>query len=149
MPYFLDGNNLIGKARGSSRPSEEDRQALISEVSERLRRTRAGAVLFFDGPGQKRTSLGSLSVREAGATGADDAILREIGRARAPGEITVVTEDRDLARRARDAGAKTLSPEEFWSRFGVEQRRGPGDDTAKVDVEDWLRYFQDEGNRER
>jgi predicted RNA-binding protein with PIN domain len=149
MPYFLDGNNLIGKARGSSRPSEDDRQALVSEVSERLRQTRARAVLFFDGPGEKRSSLGSLSIHEAGASGADEAILREIGRARAPGEITVVTEDRDLTRRVRDAGAKTLSPDKFWSRFGAGQRPSPRDDAAKVDVEDWERYFQDEKNRNR
>ena len=149
MPYFLDGNNLIGKARGSSRPSEDDRQSLISEVSERLRRTRARAVLFFDGPGEKRTSLGSLTLREAGASGADEAILREIGRAHAPAEITVVTEDRDLVRRVRDAGAAALSADEFWSRFGTGQRIPPGEEATKVDVEDWLRYFQDDQNRKR
>lgn len=148
MPYFLDGNNLIGKARGSPRPSEDDRRALVSEVSERLRRTRARAVLFFDGPGDRRTSLGSLSIREAGASGADEAILREIGRARAPGEIIVVTEDRDLSRRVRDAGAITLSPDEFWSRFGTGQEPS-GRDDARVDVEDWLKYFEDEKNREK
>jgi predicted RNA-binding protein with PIN domain len=148
MPYFLDGNNLIGKARGSRRPSEDDRQALVSEVSERLRRTRARAVLFFDGPGGRGTSLGSLSIREAGAGGADEAILREIGRARAPGEIIVVTEDRDLSRRVRDAGAMTLSPDEFWRRFGTGQESSRRDD-AKVDVEDWMKYFEDEKNREK
>lgn len=147
MPYFLDGNNLIGKARGSSRPSEDDRQALVSEVSERLRRTRARAVLFFDGPGEKRTSLGSLSIREAGPSGADEAILREIGRAHAPGEITVVTQDRDLIRRVRDAGATALSVDEFWSRFGAGQRVSPREDASKVDVEDWVKYFEDEKNR--
>jgi len=149
MPYFLDGNNLIGKALGSRRPSEDDRQALISEVSERLRRTRARAVLFFDGPGDRRTSLGSLSIREAGTGGADEAILREVGRALAPGEITVVTEDRGLTRRVRDAGAATLSPDEFWSRFGTGREPSRRDDAAKVDVEDWLKYFDDEKNREK
>jgi predicted RNA-binding protein with PIN domain len=109
MPYFLDGNNLIGHALGASRPSEENRQSLVSEVADRLRRTRATAVLFFDGPGNKRTSLGSLSIRECGGEGADDAILREIGRSAAPREIVVVTADRELGRRVRDGGAKTLS----------------------------------------
>jgi predicted RNA-binding protein with PIN domain len=149
MPYFLDGNNLIGRARGSSRPTEDDRQALVSEVSERLRQTRARAVLFFDGPGEKATSLGSLSIHEAGPSGADEAIVREIGRTRAPGEITVVTEDRDLTRRVRAAGAKTLSPDEFWSRFGAGHQAQGRDDAARVDVEDWLKYFEDERNRRR
>jgi hypothetical protein len=149
MPYFLDGNNLIGHARGTARPSEEDRLSLVSEIAGRLRKTRAKAVLFFDGPGEKRTSLGNLAIREAGSTGADEAILREIGRSRAPREVVVVTADRDLARRSRDAGAASLSPGEFWSRFGVSTRSGSPEEAAKVDVEDWLKYFQDENNRER
>lgn len=149
MPYFLDGNNLIGRARGTARPSEEDRQALVAELAGRLRRTKATAVLFFDGPGERRSSLGKLSIREAGRTSADEAILAEIGRSRAPREIVVVTEDRGLGSRARDLGSLTLSPKEFWSRFGASARTEPHENPAKVDVEEWMRYFGDEGNREK
>jgi len=149
MPYFLDGNNLIGHALGASRPSEENRQSLVAEVADRLRRTRATAVLFFDGPGSKRTSLGSLSIRECGGEGADDAILREIGRSAAPREIVVVTADRELGRRVRDGGAKTLSPGDFWSRFGASKAPDRGESGGKVDVDAWLQYFEDEKNRGR
>jgi len=149
MPYFLDGNNLIGRARKTSRPSEEDRAALVSELAERLRRTRARALLFFDGTGERNSALGSLSVRTSAGSSADDAIVREIERARAPGEIVVVTADRGLARRVRDLGAKTLGPDEFWNRVGGSE---PPDDRGhgqRVDVEEWMRYFQDEDNRKR
>jgi hypothetical protein len=149
MPYFLDGNNLIGIARGVSRPSEEDRGALVAEVADRLRQTHARALLFFDGPGEKRTSLGNLSVRECGAGGADEAILREIGRSPAPQEIIVVTADRELARRARDSRARALSPGDFWSRFGVSKGPPRRESGGTVDVEEWMRYFADEENRER
>jgi predicted RNA-binding protein with PIN domain len=152
MPYLLDGNNLIGQARGVSRPSEEDRGALIAELAERLRRTQAKAILFFDGPGDSRSSLGSLSIRGAGPAGADEAILREIVRSRVPGENTVVTADRDLARRAREAGARTASPDEFWRSFGTSnrgKRQGADRDEERVDVADWLKYFQNESNRDR
>ena len=152
MPYFLDGNNLIGHALGASRPSEDDRQALIAEVAARLRQNRARAVVFFDGPGVRRSFLGSLSIRECGAGGADEAILDEIGRARAPREITVVTADRELARRARDSGARTLSPADFWRGFGSARTRGsgdPGDPGGKVDVNEWLEWFEDDRNRDR
>ena len=149
MPYFLDGNNLIGHALGASRPSEENRQSLVAEVADRLRRTRATAVLFFDGPGDKRSSLGSLSIRDCGGAGADDAILREIGRSQAPQEITVVTADRALVRRARDCGAKALSPGDFWSRFGAAKTPARREPDGKVDVDAWLQYFEDEKNRER
>jgi len=148
MPYLLDGNNLIGHARGTARPSEEDRDALVSELAGRLRATRAKAVLFFDGAGGRPSSLGNLSIREAGPGGADEAILKELQRSRSPGEFTVVTADRGLSRRSRDAGAKTMRPEDFWSRFGTGKTRVHSGESDPVDVEDWLRFFGDEKNRE-
>lgn len=148
MPYFLDGNNLIGRARGHRRPSEEDRAALLSELCDRLRRTRASATVFFDGSGPVgATALGSLSIRSAGAASADEVILREISRSPAPAEIVLVTADRSLSRRARELGARALAPEEFWRRFGAV--RGRSEEAAgSVDVEEWLRYFGDESNRD-
>lgn len=149
MPYLLDGNNLIGRARGVSRPGEEDRSALVREVLGRLRRTEARVVLFFDGAGDA-VSLGNLAVRASLGRSADDAILREVSRTSRPGEYIVVTADRDLARRARDAGARTIPPGEFWSRFGTaETRRAGGLREPPVDLDDWSRWFQDEKNRER
>jgi hypothetical protein len=145
MPYFLDGNNLIGRERRTSRPAEADRAALVAEVAERLRRSRASAVLFFDGGGERNSTLGSLSIRSAGGS-ADAAILREIERSRAPGEIVVVTADRDLSRRARDLGGKATSPEEFWRRVGA--GGGPAQKETAIDVEEWMKYFEDERNRE-
>lgn len=145
MPYYLDGNNLIGLARRTARPGEDDRAALLSELSARLRGNRSSVRVFFDGEG-RAASLGSLTVSGAGGS-ADEAILREVGRSGDPRQITVVTADRELARRSRDLGAKTMAPADFWSRFGdaaaPEQAR-PG----KVDVDEWLDYFADPKNRD-
>ena len=149
MPYLLDGNNLIGLFRKTSRPSAEDRQALVAELADRLRLTRARAILFFDGPaGSRGSSLGTLTIRPSSGATADDAILREIERTRTPGEMTVVTADRGLSRRARDAGAAVSSPEEFFARFGKDQpAQAAKPEAGPVDVEGWLKYFEDEGNR--
>jgi hypothetical protein len=147
MPYFLDGNNLIGKARGTPRPSEEDRKAFLAEIADRLRATSAKATVFFDGAGDRNSSLGSLSIRWSGAERADDVMVREIGRFREPREVIVVTADRELSRRARDAGAGAITPDEFWSRFGRRGTSKSGKEAPKVDVDDWLRYFGDEKNR--
>jgi hypothetical protein len=147
LPYLLDGNNLIGLVRRTDRPSDEDRQALVAELAGRLRATRARAVLFFDGPaGERGSSLGSLSVRPATGS-ADDAILAEIRKAASPAECIVVTADRGLAGRARDLGAKICAPSEFFARFG--SGAGKSEQASeRVDVEDWLRWFGDEENRE-
>lgn len=147
MPYFVDGNNLIGRARGASRPDEADREALIRELSARLRATRASVRLFFDGPSSRTTSLGGLSVPGAGGC-ADERILRELSGRHDPGEVTVVTADRELSRRVRDAGGKTLSPDEFWARFGTRGAPEAKLDGAKVDVDEWMDYFSDPKNRE-
>jgi len=148
VPYFLDGNNLIGRARGTGRPSEEDRKAFLAEIADRLRATKARAIVFFDGAGERTSSLGSLSIRESGSEPADDVIVREIARFRHPREVIVVTADRELARRARDAGASVIGPDDFWSRFGRKPGGKRAEETAKVDVEEWLRYFGDEKNRQ-
>lgn len=147
MPYFLDGNNLIGRERRGSATSA-DRSALVAEIAERLRRTRARAVLFFDGaPDGGATALGPLTLRYSGRAPADDAIVAEIGRAPAPAEVVVVTADRELARRARDAGARALAPDAFWSRFGTAAAATGAGEPQRVDVDEWLRYFEDESNR--
>jgi hypothetical protein len=146
MPYLLDGDNLVGTTRGR-RGGSEDRDALVSEVSDRLRRTRAKVVLFFDGAG-KATSLGDLSVRYAGGTSADDAIVREIQRSPRPGETTVVTADRELSRRARDEGANVVSPGDFWSRFGATDPAPVRSTEPRVDVDDWERWFSEHGRKE-
>jgi len=149
VPFLIDGNNLIGAARRCARPSAEDRAALIAEVADRLRRTRARAVVFFDGDAQRGAELGALAVRPSGTASADDAIVDEIRRFRAPRECTVVTEDRALSSRARELGAQVISPSAFWARLGQHPASASPRSEEKVDVEEWLRYFEDEKNRER
>jgi hypothetical protein len=150
MPYLLDGNNLIGGARRTARPSEADRAAFVAEIAERLRRTRARATIFFDGPaGERPTSLGSLTVRVPTRRSADDAIVGEVESAASPGELIVVTADRGLAGRVRDAGGKTVAPADFFAKFGSPSTPSAREPVGPVDVEDWMRYFADESNRER
>jgi hypothetical protein len=62
----------------------------------------------------------------------------------------VVTADRELARRTRDAGGRASTPAEFWRRFGAEARppARPGGE-PRVDVEEWLEWLSDDRNRER
>ena len=147
MPYLVDGNNVVGAERGGA-ASDDGRNALAREIAERLRATQARVVLFFDGRGDS-VSLGSLSVRYSGASTADDAIVREVGRALRPQEMIVVTADRELARRTRDAGGRVTSPSEFWKRFGAQTRDPrPAAGETRVDVDDWLKWLSDDRNRQ-
>lgn len=143
MPYFLDGNNLIGRARKTARPTDDDTDALVREVADRLRGARARAVIFFDGPpGRRHATLGSLSVRYPSSGSADSEILATLARSGSPAEVVVVTADRELARRARDTGARWMAPEDFWKRFGANRRDVSAEkEESRVDVAEWMRYF--------
>jgi hypothetical protein len=55
---------------------------------------------------------------------ADDLVVAFVERSTAPRRLTVVSSDRDLGRRARRRGAKTLSSEEFLSRLAADHRLG-------------------------
>jgi YacP-like NYN domain len=151
MPYLLDGNNLIGAVRGRAGAAEEDRSALVAEIADRLRGHRARAVLYFDGPAARRpASLGNLTVRAGTGGSADDAIVRDVERARDPSSMIVVTADRELHRRVRDAGGRICRPSDFFANFGKGRRPEKSrEESPAVDVEDWLRYFRDGGSRDR
>jgi predicted RNA-binding protein with PIN domain len=152
MPYLLDGNNLIGAVLRVARPSAADRQALVAEIAGRLRRTRARATIVFDGPADADrggSSLGPLTVRGAGPRGADEAIVRAVAQAKSPGEMVVVTSDRELARRVRDAGGTVCAPADFFRRFGGGAEAPAKPAGSRVDVEEWMEWFGDERNRER
>ncbi len=110
---------------------------------------RSSVTVFYDGPPGRTRSLGSLTIRQPGGS-ADDAMLRDIGASRDPGQITVVTADRGLARASEDAGAKSLSPGEFWDRFGKRAATpggAKGPEAPRVDVQEWMDYFSNPENK--
>lgn len=149
MPYAVDGNNLIGRLAGKSCPSEEDRRRLASEIAQRLRKSKARVTIVFDGAstsGTARESLGALEIRYAGGRSADAVIVELVSRARSPREWQVVTDDRGLAARVRDAGARSMAALDFWDRFaaGESAAAEPG---GAGRVEDWIEFFTDERNR--
>jgi hypothetical protein len=149
MPYLVDGNNLLGRVLGRAPRGEEERSALIRELAGRLRGTRAGITLIFDGAAPQGAAfklLGPLTVRFAGPRPADDVIVATVERAKAPRDWIAVTDDRGLGERVRSAGGRLTSVSEFWTRFGGP---APAGEEKKPDasLEEWLQYFSDEKNR--
>jgi uncharacterized protein YaiI (UPF0178 family) len=57
--------------------------------------------------------------------------------------VIVVTNDRELASRCRNAGASVMDWRQFTSK--MQSRSAPrdaqSDSRERVDVEDWMRYF--------
>ncbi len=136
MPWLLDGNNL---AHGGSR--EKVRRAALALA----RRERVRILIYFDGsppPGSGDSEkLGAVEVRYVGhADTAIVAFLRPNGRG-----WRLATDDRELARLARDAGAEAVSAAAFWRKAAAAPE--PEGSGARGAIADEAAYFRDAGHR--
>ena len=137
MPWLLDGNNL---AHGGSR--EKVRRAALAVA----RHERVRIVVYFDGappPGVGGSeALGAVEIRYVGhADSAIIAFLRPRGRG-----WRVATDDRELARLARDTGAEAVSAAAFWGKAAA-ALAAPAGAAASPGFADEVAYFQDPRHR--
>ncbi|MDD5563166.1 MAG: NYN domain-containing protein [Thermoanaerobaculaceae bacterium] len=137
MPWLLDGNNL---AHGGSR--EKVRRAALAVA----RHERVRIVVYFDGappPGVGGSeSLGAVEIRYVGhADSAIIAFLRPRGRG-----WRVATDDRELARLARDTGAEAVSAAAFWGKAAAASA-APAGAVPSPGCVDEVAYFQDPRHR--
>ena len=144
MPYFFDGNNLIGLSAERARSDRQTRRAFL-ELLSRFSSSRGGRiVVYFDGddPDGAMPPKG-VGVRFSAPLPSDDAIIRDIEGARVPSEIIVVTNDRDLAGRCRHAGSQAMAWNEFARRMERRVRGVPRnpEKEGKIDVEEWSKFF--------
>jgi rRNA-processing protein FCF1 len=95
---LVDGNNVMGsRPDGWWRDRRAAMQRVVNELDDRAGQTGEDIEVVFDG---RERDLQAVNVRVDFAPHADDAIA-----ARAEPGVTVVTSDRELADRARAAGA--------------------------------------------
>lgn len=116
-----------------------------------LARRRGGKyTVVFDGPPGDGfvadVQMGKVSVVFAGSRSADAVVLARLRQARQSRDWTVISDDAELVRRCRDAGARHQSVRQL-----VQQLRGlalPGrfskDNPQAVDVDEWEAYFRGE-----
>lgn len=145
MPYWFDGNNLIGQSVAAARADSSLRRAFLSDLVRYHRMGGGRFVVYFDGDDPDRSaSPPGVAVRYSAPVSTDEAILRNLRDQANPAEIIVVTNDRELASRCRSEGATVLN----WQNFSAKMktRRSParsktGNPSERVDVDEWLRYF--------
>ena len=144
MPFFLDGNNLIGQSAEEARRKPAVRRAFLEQLSRYSRSHGGRFTVFFDGdaPGPAIPPPG-VRVRFSAPLSTDEAILHSLSGAKEPAAIVVVTHDRRLSSRCRDAGAKVIDWSEFSARMEKTPRRSRDapQKEERVDLEEWARYF--------
>ena len=154
MPYWFDGNNLIGLSAADARADRHARAAFLSALSDWRGSGGGRFLVWFDGddPADMRPPPG-VAVRFSAPESADAAICRRLREIALPREVIVVTNDRELSSRCRNIGAKVLD----WNSFSlnmqsrsaapshagrVRQTRKTSEDASQnIDVDDWMRYF--------
>ena len=103
MSYLIDASNLGGALAGAR--GARDARAVLAFLAP-WARGRGRVLVVFDGPERPEIArrYGPVEVRWSGARAADDVVVEIVTRE--PRGWTVVTGDRELARRCRDAGAQ-------------------------------------------
>ena len=144
MPYWFDGNNLIGHDAARARSETDTRRAFLEYLSSLACARRIRFLVFFDGDdADRRTPPRGVEVRYSAPLSADEAILRRLAGVRRPGEVIVVTNDGELRGRCRAAGARVFRWDEFASRSRAVPPAGDAAEPAPAagDLADWSRYF--------
>lgn len=127
VSYVIDGHNLIGVLPDIHLSQPDDEARLLDRL--RAYRARTGGqsmIVFFDSSGlpahSPDLSSPGIQVRFAapGQT-ADDAIIDYLRDRSQPGQYAVVTNDQDLAQRARSGGASVLPASEFAAKLAAKQ----------------------------
>ena len=144
MPYWFDGNNLIGLSAAAAKADAGVRKAFLSTLSS-LHRSGGGRFLvYFDGDDPDRATLPpGVSVRYSAPISTDEAIVRRIRETQRPEEVIVVTNDRALMTQCRNEGAKAMAWQEFNTRMQSRSPRIPARSNREkpVDVDEWIEFF--------
>lgn len=145
MPILLDGNNLLHRMpRG-----ERSRSAVRTQVLEITRHESMSVTVVFDGPpptgSLPQESLGKVTVIYSGSRSADDVIVKMLPKGAAAKQWFVVTDDRGLAVRVNDRGAKVRRLAEWQNR---KKRKPPPrsrfeSKLSSHDVQEWEAFFAD------
>ena len=144
MPYWFDGNNLIGQSAARSMSRPHLRQEFLSTLRAYYRAGGGRFLVYFDGDDTtKIMPPAGIRVRYSAPLSADEAIVRRLGEISRPQEVIVVSNDRELQNRCRNSRAKVLDWHQFTSKMRSRKMRQSRqrDQEEPVDVEDWMRYF--------
>ena len=121
MRWVVDGMNVIGsRPTGWWRDRPGAMRELVEELDSLAERSGDPVTVVLDGSpfeleGGPRATVQFASRR--GPNAADDDIAALVESNPDPADLSVVTSDRDLARRVRDAGATVVGAGEFRRRL--------------------------------
>ncbi len=151
MPFLIDGHNVIAALPDIDLDDPHDEVKLLMKLRAWSGRVRRKAIVIFDGglPGGLSRALSTPDVRVIFAarhhTIADRIIQERVRKLPDAPNWTVVSSDREVRQQARQAGARTLTAQDFadaLSRPPEEDKEKP-DTISAAEVAEWLDVFQE------
>jgi hypothetical protein len=144
----LDGSNFLGRAPGYMLGDEQSHDRLLFRLQEYGRAHPAHRITaFFDGQRSTRRQVAGVEEQfTGGQRPADDVIvdfLRDLPDADRP-RTTLVTDDRELASRAKTHGVRVESVSWLSERLARKPRQAPGQRPGlnQGELSEWEEYFK-------
>lgn len=156
MPFLIDGHNVIAALPDIDLDDPHDEVKLVMKLRAWSGRVRRKAIVVFDGgiPGGPSRPLSTPDVRVIFAarhhTIADRIIQERVHKLPDAPNWTVVSSDREVRQQATQAGARTLTAQDFadaLSRPQEEDKEKP-DAISAAEVAEWLDIFQEPDEEE-
>jgi predicted RNA-binding protein with PIN domain len=146
MPYWLDGNNLIGQPVHVAKKDQQTCKNFLALLSSYSLTRRSQFLVFFDGDDLDRTTPPrGVLVRYSAPLSSDAAILQKLHEIKAPAEIIVVTNDRALRNSCRNAGAHTMDWSQFTSKMKTTNdwsgRKHEKTEDESAQLDEWIEFF--------
>jgi predicted RNA-binding protein with PIN domain len=142
----VDGSNFLGSVPGFDLASDASRERLITRLQEYARRHSGTRVtVFFDGKKASARVQGGVEIRFSSASQtADQAILAYLrGVARDErDEALLITQDAELAARARALGVRVEPPRQFRRRIPDPPTPPSDRGLSPSEVAEWEEYFR-------
>lgn len=140
MHYIIDGYNLFFRLEEEITPLAEKREEFVEFLIKEMTRCHIKANLIFDSgkthknpfPSTKEQQGLTITFSPYGIS-ADTYILEFLKYQKLPQTMTLVTSDRELAKKARELGAITQTIEAFLKMLQAKKkRRGKSEDKKEL-----------------
>lgn len=151
---ILDGYNLAFRDEEPGAVPLEELRALFLLRVDAARLPGSEVIVVFDGrPGPRRSpgTAEGLTVRYSRSPRTADDLIVSLVKREARGRTTVLTHDRDLGRRVREAGGQVGDPAAFFRRprrkNDSDRRRAEKPRAPKgAEIDEWERLIGDRGD---
>jgi hypothetical protein len=164
MRYLIDGHNLIGAMSGLSLSDPDDEAKLVLRLKQFAAGRKAQITVIFDHGlpgGRSKLSDGPVEAVFAGSHTNADKVLRErIRDEKQPGQLTLVSNDREVIAAAKARKISVARSTEFAAQMDAaaappaRRQARPSEEPRLSDdeVDEWMKLFgqgngKDQGKR--